>query len=125
MFDKKVFASCDFSSIQDSFITLFQVMTLDNWSVVMKDLKANVGTFPPIIIEGYFISFVVLTSIIAFNVFIAVMTSQVQDRLEKGIGEKITEADNSVQSNELSNHVQRLMEEIQSLRGELKSLNKG
>jgi voltage-gated sodium channel len=27
MFDKKIFASCDFSSIQDSFITLFQVMT--------------------------------------------------------------------------------------------------
>ena len=122
MFDKKVFASCDFSSIQDSFITLFQVMTLDNWSDVMKDLKANVNTFPPIVIEGYFVSFVILTSIIAFNVFIAVMTSQVQDRLQKGIEEKITEADNSMQHNQLS--MQVLLEEIQSLRGELREMNK-
>jgi voltage-gated sodium channel len=122
MFDKKVFVSCDFSSIQDSFITLFQVMTLDNWSDVMKDLKANVNTFPPIVIEGYFVSFVILTSIIAFNVFIAVMTSQVQDRLQKGIEEKITEADNSMQHNQLS--MQVLLEEIQSLRGELREMNK-
>src|SRR6267154_737499 len=79
MFDKKVFTTSDFSSIQDSFITLFQVMTLDNWSDVMKDLKANVHTFPPLVIELYFVSFVILTAIVAFNVFIAVMTSQVQD----------------------------------------------
>lgn len=124
MFDKKSFASCDFSSIQDSFISLFRVMTLDNWSDVMKDLKTNVHTFPPIIIEGYFISFVILTSIIAFNVFIAVMTSQVQDKLEKDIEEKITEADNSAQNIQLSNRMQILMEEIQSLRGELKELSK-
>jgi large-conductance mechanosensitive channel len=99
-------------------------MTLDNWSDVMKDLKANVHTFPPIVIEGYFISFVILTSIIAFNVFIAVMTSQVQDKLEKDIEEKITEADNSIQNNQLTNHMQVLMEEIQSLRGELKELSR-
>jgi voltage-gated sodium channel len=122
MFDKKVFASCDFSSIHDSFITLFQVMTLDNWSDVMKDLKVNVHTFPPIIIEGYFISFVILTAIIAFNVFIAVMTSQVQEKLEKDIEEKITEVDNSIQNNQLSDRMEVLMAEIQSLRGELKEL---
>ena len=124
MFDKKVFASCDFSSIQDSFVTLFQVMTLDNWSDVMKDLKANVNTFPPIVIEGYFVSFVILTSIIAFNVFIAVMTSQVQDRLQKDIEEKMTEADHSTQNSQLSNRMQGLMEEIQSLRGELRDISK-
>jgi len=124
MFDKKVFTSCNFSSIQDSFITLFQVMTLDNWSDVMKDLKENVHTFPPIVIEGYFISFVILTSIIAFNVFIAVMTSQVQEKLEKDMEERITEADTSMQNNQLSNHLQVLTGEIQSLRAELKEMNR-
>jgi voltage-gated sodium channel len=124
MFDKKVFASCDFSSIQDSFITLFQVMTLDNWSDVMKDLKTNVHTFPSIFIEGYFVSFVILTSIIAFNVFIAVMTSQVQDKLEKDIESKITEADNSIQHNQLANRMQLLMDEIKDLRGELKAFSR-
>lgn len=124
MFDKKVFATSDFSSIQDSFITLFQVMTLDNWSDVMKDLKTNVHTFPPLVIELYFVSFVILTAIVAFNVFIAVMTSQVQDKLEKDFEEKIAEADSSAQSNQLSHRMEVLMEEIQGLRVELQELNK-
>ncbi len=124
MFDKKVFATSDFSSIQDSFITLFQVMTLDNWSDVMKDLKANVHTFPPLVIELYFVSFVILTAIVAFNVFIAVMTSQVQEKLEKDIEQKINEADSSTQSNQLSHRMEVLMEEIQGLRVELQELSK-
>jgi hypothetical protein len=122
MFDKQVFASGDFSSIRSSFITLFQVMTLDNWSDVMKDLKANVHTFPPLVIELYFVSFVILTAIIAFNVFIAVMTSQVQEKLEKDIEEKISEADASIQNNQLADRMQLLLEEIQSLKGEVRQL---
>ncbi len=124
MFDKRSFASCDFGSIRDSFVTLFQVMTLDNWSDVMKDLRANVHTFPPLVIELYFVSFVILTAIIAFNVFIAVMTSQVQEKLEKDIEEKISEVDNSIQTNQLASRMLVLMEEIQSLRSELSALNK-
>ena len=123
MFDKKVFASCDFSSIRASFVTLFQVMTLDNWSDVMKDLRANVHDFPPLVIELYFVSFVILTAIIAFNVFIAVMTSQVQEKLEKDIGEKISEADSTIQTNQLADNMQVLMDEIKSLRGELRQLS--
>lgn len=122
MFEKRVFAAGDFSSIRSSFVTLFQVMTLDNWSDVMKDLKANVHTFPSIVIELYFVSFVILTAIIAFNVFIAVMTSQVQEKLEKDIEEKIIETDTSMQNSQLADRMQVLMEEIQNLRGELKLL---
>jgi voltage-gated sodium channel len=88
MFDQRVFATCNFSTIVDSFVTLFQVMTLDNWSDVMVDTKANTPAYHPFIIQMYFVSFVVCTSIIAFNVFIAVMTSQVADRMEKEIEEK-------------------------------------
>jgi voltage-gated sodium channel len=124
MFDKKVFTSCDFSSIRASFVTLFQVMTLDNWSDVMKDLGSNVHTFPRLVIEMYFISFVILTAIVAFNVFIAVMTSHVQEKLEKDIEEKIIVADNSIQDNQLSNSMQVLMEEIQGLRSEIQELRR-
>jgi len=87
-------------------------------------MKANVHTFPPVIIEGYFVSFVILTSIIAFNVFIAVMTSQVQDKLEKNMEGKIAEADHAVQNNQLTTSMQVLMEEIQTLRVELRELSK-
>ncbi|MGC4021228.1 MAG: ion transporter [Cyclobacteriaceae bacterium] len=123
MFDKKVFASSDFSSIRSSFVTLFQVMTLDNWSDVMKDLRANVTAFPAFVIEMYFVSFVILTAIIAFNVFIAVMTSQVQEKLEKDIEEKISGASRSATSNQLTADMQLLMDEIKSLRGEVRQLS--
>jgi voltage-gated sodium channel len=122
MFEKKTFASSDFSSISDSFITLFQVMTLDNWSDVMKDLKVNVHTFPPILIQAYFISFVIFTAIIAFNVFIAVMTSQVQEKLEKDLEEKIIEADSANQSIGLSQSIKELHDEIRNLRTEVANL---
>jgi voltage-gated sodium channel len=122
MFEKKVFESANFSTITDSFISLFQVMTLDNWSDVMKDLRANVQTFPPLVIEFYFISFVIFTAIIAFNVFIAVMTSQVQEKLEKDIEEKIT--DDQSEQKELSSHLQAMVEEIRNLRTEIIELKK-
>ncbi len=124
LFEKRTFVSADFSSITESFITLFQVMTLDNWSDVMKDLRANVHTFPPIVIQAYFISFVIFTAIIAFNVFIAVMTSQVQEKLEKDFEEKIIEADNTIASDGLSNSIKEMHQEIRSLRMELQDIKK-
>lgn len=123
MFEKKIFATCNFSSIHDSFITLFQVMTLDNWSDVMKDLTANVPTFPPLAIQLYFISFVILTAIVAFNVFIAVMTSHVQERLEKDMEEKITEG-KSDGDTQLNASLQEMLLEIRNLKTEVAELRK-
>lgn len=122
MFEKKVYATADFSSIIDSFITLFQVMTLDNWSDVMKDLSSRVNSFSPLIIKFYFISFVVLTAIIAFNVFIAVMTSSVQDRLEKRIEEKVSSEENANQNIELNKSVQEMIVEIKNLKIDMAKL---
>ncbi|GHM99795.1 hypothetical protein WSM22_12850 [Cytophagales bacterium WSM2-2] len=121
MFDKKVFATANFSSITDSFITLFQVMTLDNWSDVMKDIRANTSFFQPIIVELYFISFVVFTAIIAFNVFVAVMTSQVQERLESDF-EKKMEGDKP--ADQLAGDIRLLLNEIASLRSEVSDLKR-
>ena len=92
MFESRVFATCNFSTMVDSFVTLFQVMTLDNWSDVMDDIKTNTPGYHPFVIQFYFVSFVVFTSIIAFNVFIAVMTSQVQHKMEADIEQKVAEA---------------------------------
>jgi len=121
MFEKRVFASCNFSSIHDSFITLFQVMTLDNWSDVMKDLSANVTAFHPIMIQLYFISFVILTAIVAFNVFVAVMTSHVQERLEK---DKETPVATDGQLNPIQSSLQEMLAEIRELKNEVAELRK-
>ncbi len=116
MFEKKDFGSSDFSSIHDSFITLFQVMTLDSWAEMMKDIIATINSPSPIVIEIYFISFVILTAIVAFNVFIAVMTSHVQDKMTKA-----KEADSKENVN-INSTMQEMVIEIKNLKSEVAEL---
>jgi voltage-gated sodium channel len=127
MFGSRVFETANFSSIGSSFVTLFQIMTLDNWSDVMHDLTAHAGDYPPVMVQLYFVSFVVFTSIIAFNVFVAVMTSQVQDKIEHEIEAKIVAnqtGDDSVAS-QLQLSMKDLVAELQTLKAELREIKKG
>ena len=123
MFEGKIFATCNFSSILDSFVTLFQVMTLDNWSGVMEDIKTNMPGYPPFIIQMYFVSFVWLTSIIAFNVFVAVMTSQVADRREPD--NSITQAPGSILQGQSQGGMSEIVTELRFLREAVSELKKG
>jgi large-conductance mechanosensitive channel len=124
MFDERVFATCDFSSILNCFITLFQVMTLDNWSDVMHDITTNSPNIPPFIIQSYFVSFVVFTSIVAFNVFIAVMTSQVADQVEKDMETKVetSQAVDEAVHVQLRDDMKQVVLELQRVRAELNEL---
>ncbi len=124
MFDEKIFATCDFSSIINSFVTLFQVMTLDNWSDVMHDITTNSPNYPPFIIQTYFVSFVVFTSIIAFNVFIAVMTSQVADKVETDLEHKVeaSQATDETIHVQLRTDMKDIVHELQLVRAELNEL---
>jgi voltage-gated sodium channel len=127
MYGGQVFASCDFSSMIDSFVTLFQIMTLDNWSDVMDDLKTHSLVYPPFVAQLYFVSFVVLTSIVTFNVFIAVMTSQVQDRMEKDIEKKMVAAHSTDEGSQIQikDGMKEIMAELQILKQELRNLKSG
>ena len=127
MFDSKVYDTCNFSSVIDSFITLFQVMTLDNWSDLMKDLKVHVTDYPPLIIQLYFVSFVVFTSMIAFNVFIAVMTSQVQIKMEDEFGQKVAEVQQTgeVARGQVRSVMEEILEELRMVKTELNELKRG
>ncbi len=126
IFDEKVFATCDFSSIVNSFVTLFQVMTLDNWSDVMHDITTHTPDFPPFIIQSYFVSFVVFTSIIAFNVFIAVMTSQVADKVETDLEQKVeaSQATDETIHVQLRSDMKEIVTELQLVRAELNELRR-
>jgi large-conductance mechanosensitive channel len=126
IFDQRVFATCDFSSILNCFITLFQVMTLDNWSDVMHDITTNSPNIPPFIIQSYFVSFVVFTSIVAFNVFIAVMTSQVADQVEKDMETKVdsNQAMDEAVHVQLRDDMKQVVLELQRVRAELNELRR-
>lgn len=126
MFDERVFATCSFSTVLDSFVTLFQVMTLDNWSDVMDDIKVHTPAFHPFFVQAYFVSFVVFTSIIAFNVFIAVMTSQVADRMESELQGKVLAEQKSDEKNQdqITESLNAVTAELRQLKSELIELRR-
>jgi voltage-gated sodium channel len=125
LFSHHKYENADFTSLGHAFLTLFQLMTLDGWSDMMYAASANYND--SVFIKGYFISFVVLTAIISFNVFVAVLTSQVHekvmddqrtaegkfDALEKDLAE--TETD-------IRGDIKELMAEIRLLRKEVETL---
>lgn len=126
LFGEHTFSSCDFSTLPNAFVTLFQIMTLDNWSDVMKDLAANTP-FNPLLIQFYFVSFVVFTSMIAFNVFIAVMTSQVQSKMEEKVDRKVAESREATSTARaaVEHTLEEMMKEVRALRQEVSALRNG
>jgi voltage-gated sodium channel len=81
LFSHHQFEHADFSTLSHSFLTLFQLMTLDSWSDMMLEASATEIGWKSWAIKGYFVSFVILTAIISFNVFVAVLTSQVHEKV--------------------------------------------
>jgi len=125
LFDHKVTDFGDFSNIMAGFLTLFKLLTLDDWSNIMKSFTN--GSFEWFK-QMYFVSFIILTAIISFNVFIAVLTSQVYEKMRKDRDIRIQEFSEHIDEEidqseqELLKQMNAMMTEIKSLKGEIKSL---
>jgi voltage-gated sodium channel len=125
LFSHHKYENADFTSLGHAFLTLFQLMTLDGWSEMMYAASANYND--SILIKGYFISFVVLTAIISFNVFVAVLTSQVHEKVmedQRSAEGKFDELEKNLTETEsdIRGDIKELMTEIRSLRKEVESL---
>lgn len=68
-----------FGSIGTSFVTLFIVVTGDDWGNIMKSVVSNSSSIPPLIITLYFISFMVIGAMIFLNLFIGVITNEISE----------------------------------------------
>ncbi|MEM6298045.1 MAG: ion transporter [Bacteroidota bacterium] len=128
LFGHKAFEKADFTDLPSAFLTLFQIMTLDNWSDIMDTTKGEV--FGSWFYKGFFISFVILTAIISFNVFVAVLTTQVQRKIleeKKEVNQSLAdqiEEDIEESEAELQKTLAELIAEVRELRTEVKSLKK-
>ena len=85
LFEGKEMDGANFSTLFDSAITLFQVMTLDGWGELMLAVNEAELAIHPLIVDAYFISFVVITAIVSLNVFIAVLASSVETKISKDV----------------------------------------
>ncbi|MCZ8020727.1 MAG: ion transporter [Cyclobacteriaceae bacterium] len=125
LFSHHQYESADFSTLGNAFLSLFQLMTLDGWSDMMHAASKHYDN--SWWIKGYFVSFVILTAIISFNVFVAVLTSQVHEKVIedqkinkkqlKDIKGELAETEQEVQQG-----FKQVLEEIKLLRIEIDKL---
>lgn len=127
LFSHHQYESADFSTLGNAFLSLFQLMTLDGWSDMMHAASKHYDN--SWWIKGYFVSFVILTAIISFNVFVAVLTSQVHEKVIedqkqnkkqlKDIKGELAETEQGVQQG-----FKQVLAELQALRSEIEQIKK-
>jgi len=91
-----------------SMLTLFRVLTFEDWTDVMYEAME---VYPWAWI--YFVSFVIIAAFVFFNLFVAVIIGEMQ---------KIQEKDMKDEIHEDSQKLDRLLDEMASLKAEIKTL---
>ncbi len=106
------FENLDFSNLYEAMLNLFMLMT-NGWSGILNELRAY-DAINPLITDFYVISFFIFSVMITLNVFIAVMTSGIQDRLAK---EKTQKPQGPIPENsDLQQEIASLKQSIEMLR---------
>jgi len=102
-----------FGTLGNSFYTLFQIMTLESWS--MGIVRPIMETFP--YAWAFFVPFIMVATFTMLNLFIAIIVSAMQNYSE-------AEHQQTVQAiQQTQEHIETdLHEEVQSLRSEIKEL---
>jgi voltage-gated sodium channel len=97
-----------FGTLGDSLFTLFAIMTLEGWADIARDVQT---THPQAYL--FFIPFIVISVFAVLNLFIAVLTSSMQDlhKEEMAVEEKLTSESQRV-----------IVAEITALRKEIETL---
>lgn len=127
LYNFKKFETIDFSGVYSAMTGLFILMT-NGWSDILTELR-SVDLIPQIVTDFYVISFFLFSVIITLNVFLAVMTSQVQEKLEmdlkdiKKTEEEIqTELADMEKENEKDNDL--ILKKIEQIIKELETIKK-
>ena len=102
-----------FGTLGNSFYTLFQIMTLESWS--MGIVRPVMETFP--YAWAFFVPFIMVATFTMLNLFIAIIVSAMQNYSE-------AEHQHTVEAiQQTQEHIETdLHEEVQSLRTEIKEL---
>jgi hypothetical protein len=97
MYDFQKYETIDFSGVYAAMTSLFVMMT-NGWSDTLIELRSH-HVVPNIYSDIYIISFFIFSVLVTLNVFLAVMTSQIQDKIEKDLAkdkEELLENDQEI-----------------------------
>jgi len=124
MYDFQKYETIDFSGVYVAMTSLFVMMT-NGWSDTLIELRSH-HIVPNIYSDIYIISFFIFSVLVTLNVFLAVMTSQIQDKIEKDKnkenealllnGKKILQAENQQddQLRALNEKLDALLEKLEN-----------
>jgi voltage-gated sodium channel len=106
-----------FGSLSQAFLTLFQTITLDDWKFLFASAKGS----SPGIAAAYFVSFILLGTMIMLNLFIGIIMnsmSEMHTELEEQLISKRKLTENETVLSDLS----ALDEQLSALQSQLKNL---
>jgi voltage-gated sodium channel len=122
LYNFQTFNSIDFSNLYSALTGLFTIMT-NGWSSTLAELRMaeNVST---LVSEIYIISFFVFSVLITLNIFLAVMTTQIQDKLSQKMDTLNEKEDNIMETDIkqdekialLNQKLDQIIEEIQRIK---------
>ena len=127
LYDFKKFDTIDFSNLHASIVGIFSMMS-NGWGDVLNELKNEAINVSPLVSEIYILSFFVFSVLITLNVFLAVMTSQIQDKIKNEL-EAISKKEDTIIDQEKASAMQQSelyakMEEVLKALDELKKQEK-
>ncbi len=123
-------ADCEeFESLPSALLTLFRVVTFDDWAALMKDLMKH---HHPVGVALYFVTFILFGAMIFLNLFIGIITSELAELREARAAMALrkhvethtqgTDEDLRAIEEQLVNHLQqtqRLLAQLTELRTKL------
>lgn len=116
-----------FGSLSQAVLTLFQVMTGDGWSDLMKINMYDCLHPHPFLSPLYFCSFVLVGALIILNLFVGIIIAEMDDtrkrHMQEEIGIRMLEESNDALLLRLQNHKNELNKEIDAIIEELKRRN--
>lgn len=117
-----------YGSLSQAILTLFQVMTGDGWSDLMKINMYNCPHPHPFLSPLYFCSFVLVGALIILNLFVGIIIAEMDEtrkrHLREEMGEKMLHETDDGLLLRLQNYKNSFDEEMDAIIEELKRRNK-
>jgi len=106
-----------FGSLSLAFLTLFQTITLDDW----KHLLSSASGSSPAIAAAYFVSFILLGTMIMLNLFIGIIMNSMSE-MHAELDEQVREKQELTEKGSVLNDLTALDQQLSSLKSQLRDL---
>jgi voltage-gated sodium channel len=109
----------NFGSLSQAFFTLFQIITLDDWRNLFEEAKGS----NPFVAAFYFISFILLGTMIMLNLFIGIIMSSMEE-MHSELEEYNAAKGTASEKDKLLANLSSMDEQVRALKTQLAELRK-